>query len=252
MPTQASVICAGALQLVGAVDPEDTITSAMQADAFRRLNNMMGQWAIQGFTIPVTSREVFPTIAGKGSPTNPYTVGPGGDCDTTRPTTLTGAGLLLNVATSNPPVEIPRAVLTDDGWRLTRIKSLPSALFTDVYYQATFTAGRGSLYLYPVPNNTLHSIVLYRPAQLGRFPSLVGQVDLPDGADEPLEYNLARRLLDVYTVDTQRAMNLIDLAKSSLAIYKRANVTIIDQSVDPMFLTGRRLRGGGYDILSGQ
>lgn len=249
MSTSAAIICAGALQLVGAVDPEDTIGSAMLADAFRRLNLMMGQWSLQDFTIPVVAREVFPTIAGKGSPANPYTVGPGGDCNTTRPAALLGAGLLLNAST--PPVEVPRAVLTDAAYQHVRIKDLQSSQFTDVFYDASFAGGLGSLYLYPVVNNTLNSIVLYRPAQLGRFVSLTATYDLPEGADEPIEYNLARRLLDVYTVDVQKTMNLLDLAKTSLAIYKRSNVPLSDQAIDSMFLTGRVARGAGYNILTG-
>lgn len=248
--TSGAIICAGALQLVGAVDPEDVIGPAMLADAFRRLNLMMGSWAAQDLTIPVTAREVFPTIAGKGTPDNPYTVGPGGDCDTTRPLALDGAGLLLNAST--PPVEIPRAVLDNAAYQAIAIKELTSTLFTDVFYDATFADGLGSLYTYPVVDNTLNSLVLYRPAQLGTFISLTATYDVPDAAEEPLEYNLARRLLDVYTVDLQRAMNLIDLAKTSLAIYKRSNTTTTDQTVDPMFLTGRVARGAGYNIVTGE
>ena len=251
MSTSAALICAGALGLVGAVDPEDTIGSAMMADAFRRLNLMMGQWSLQDFTIPVEAREVFPMIAGKGAPATPYTVGPGGDCDTTRPAALSGAGLLLN-ASLPVPVEIPRAVLTDAAYRNLRIKDLSSSLFTDVYYNPTFAAGLGSLYLFPVPNNTLNALVLYRPAQLGRFSSLVASYDLPDGADEPIEYNLARRLLTIYSVPLQAKLDLIDLAKTSLAIYKRSNVNLSDQPIDPMFLPGGRgRRQGGYNILTG-
>ncbi len=251
MSTSAAVICTGALGLVGAVDPEDPIGPAMMADAFRRLNGMMGQWSLQDFTIPVIAREVFPIIAGKGSPANPYTVGPGGNCNTTRPAALVGAGLLLNA--SIPPVEIPRGVLTDAAYQNVRIKDLPNTLFTDVFYDPTFAGGLGSLHLYPVPDNTLNSIVLYRPAQLGLFASLTGAYDLPEGADEPIEYNLARRLLSVYSVPLQAKADILTLAASSLAIYKRSNVNLSDQPIDPIFLPGGAgRRRGGYSILTGE
>ncbi len=251
MSTSASIICMGALGLVGAIDPEDLSASGlspMLSDAFRRLNLMMGSWSLQGLTIPVESREVFPTIAGKGSPANPYTVGPGGDCDTTRPAMLNAAGLLLN-ASLPVPVEIPRGVLTDAAYRDLRVKDLQNTLYTDVYYNPTFSGGLGNLYLFPVPNNTLNSIVLYRPAQLGLFTSLTASYDLPEGADEPIEYNLARRLLSVYSLPMQAKADIVALANSSLAIYKRSNVNLQDQPIDPMFTPGRRR--GGYSILTG-
>ncbi len=252
MSTSAAIICTGALGLVGAVDPEDTIGAAMMADAFRRLNLMMGSWSLQDFTSPVDEREVFPMIAGKGSPANPYTVGPGGDCNTTRPAALSGAGLLLN-ASAPVPVEIPRAVLTDAAYQNLRVKDLQSTLFTSVYYNPTFAGGLGSLFLFPVPNNTLNSIVLYRPAQLGLFTSLTASYDLPEGAEEPIEYNLARRLLSVYSVPLETKADILSLAASSLAIYKRSNVNLADQAIDPIFLPGGRgRRQGGYSILTGE
>ena len=58
--------------------PGETISAADAADAFRRLNAMMGGWMIQPLTIPVTERLVFPLTANKGGPSNPYTIGPGG------------------------------------------------------------------------------------------------------------------------------------------------------------------------------
>lgn len=250
MTTSGAVICTGALQLVGAVDPEDPIDSPMLSDAFRRLNLMMGQWGLQNLTIPVLAREVFPTMIGKGSPANPYTVGPGGDCDTTRPAALEGAGLLLRA--SSPPVEIPRALLTRGAYQSLRIKDLQSSEFTDVHYEPSFAGGFGRLYVYPVVNNTLNAIVLYRRAQLGRFVTPTTNYDLPDGAEEPIEYNLARRLLTVYSVPLETKMDIMGIAKQSLAIYKRSNTQISDQPIDPMFLTGRVARSGGYDIDSGE
>lgn len=249
MSTTGNIICRGALELLGVVDPEDTPAPAMMAGAFRRLNMMLRSWAIQSLTIPVTAREVFPIVSGKGSPANPYTVGPGGDLNTTRPASLEGVGLLLASVGSAPPVEIVRAILTDTMYQFIAIKTLGNSLFTNAFYDATFAGGLGSLYLWPVPNASINSLALYRLQQLAQFTSPTVAYDFPEGADEAVEYNLAKRLLDVYSVSAEKKMNVLDLAKSSLAIYKRSNQRIVDVPCDPMFTPNTR--DGGYNIDTG-
>lgn len=246
MSTTANAICSGALLLLGVVDPEDDISGPMLADAYRRLNMMMGQWSLQNLSIPTTAREVFAMTAGKGSPTNPYTVGPGGDLNTSAPKELDGLG--LNLLTINPlATEIPRAVLTPTQYEAIQIKTLSNSLFTSGYYKSTFPLG--TLYLWPVPDTAVNELILYRKYQLGKFTSQAASYELPDGADEAIEYNLARRLLDVYNVSADRKMNVIDLSKSSLGIFKRSNIELVDQAIDPMFVG--RDRNGLYNIDTG-
>jgi hypothetical protein len=56
------------------------------------MNMMMGSWALQPYTIPVIARQTFALTSEVGV----YTIGPGGDFDTSRPNSFTGAALLLN------------------------------------------------------------------------------------------------------------------------------------------------------------
>ncbi len=73
--------------------PGESIPADDAQDALAELNMMMGSWALQPYTIPAIAREVFPITADVGV----YTIGPGGDFDTSRPTVMpTGAALLLN------------------------------------------------------------------------------------------------------------------------------------------------------------
>jgi len=247
MSTTGNIICRGALELLGVVDPEDTPGAAMLAGAFRRLNLMLGQWSLQNLTIPVQARETFPVVSGKGSTTDPYTVGPGGDLATTRTAALEGVGLILPQVGTAPRVEIVRAQLTDDMYQFLAIKDLRNALFTSAFYDATFPLG--SLYLWPVPNAPGTDLAIYRLQQLAAFTSPTAAYDFPEGADEAVEYNLAKRLLDVYTIDPQRKQNVLEMAKSSLAIYKRSNLQVFDVPCDPMFTPDNQR--GGYDINTG-
>src|ERR1035437_7552044 len=180
--TTAATIVTGAYRLLGAISSEEAFApQALMADGFRRLNMMMGSWALQAFTIPVIGLDVYPLIAGKGSSVNPYTFGPGGDLNAPRPTSVSGAGLLLNNALPDP-VEIPRGLLTDDAYGNIRVKDLTSTLFTNAYYNLTYSGGLGSLYLWPVPTDMTNSLVIYWPEQLGLFTSQTASYDMPEGA----------------------------------------------------------------------
>ncbi len=100
-----------------------------------------------------------------------------------------------------------------------------------------------------MPNTNVNQIALYRLQQLAQFTSPTAAYDFPEGADEAVEYNLAKRLLDVYSVDAQRKMNVMDIARTSLAVYKRSNAVLQDVPCDPMFTPNDR--SGGYDINTG-
>lgn len=247
--TTASTIVRGAFETIGVLGEGQTLDSAKGADGFRRLNLMIRSWSLQNLTIPVTVREVFDLVALQGGPTNPYTIGDGGDFDTDRPPTqnaLQGAGLILT--SSDPDVEIPRAIFTDAMWQAIQIKDLQSGgsgVPTGVYYNPTFPLG--SIYLWPIPSTGDNDLALYLRKPLVAFPDQTTSVDLPDGVEEAMEYNLAVRLCGPYSVpmdDDVRAM-----ARSTLAIYKRANYHLRDLSQDP---ATTKSHAGYYNIDSGQ
>lgn len=245
MSTQASIIIAGALGLIGKVDPEETPGAQMMADGLRRLNLMMGTWGLQGLTIPASTRQVFPLVAGKGGPSNPYTMGPGGDFTVAaRPSALLSASVVL--AASTPTVEVPLAPYTDEMYNAVAIKDLSNSLPTGYRYQPTFAGGLGTFILWPVPNTALNSVALYWLAELGLFASLTAAYDLPSGAEEAVEYNLAVRLAKVYMVPLATIPDVKEIAQSSLAAYRRSNVQMIDLSND--FCINQR---SGYNILIG-
>jgi len=320
--TTAQGIIDGAFQTVGVVAQGDSPSTAQSTDALRRLNLMLGGLKLQPLTQGVVSREVFPLTANVGV----YTMGPGGDFDTTRPIALEDAAILLNsqgtpasatlarsgyvvtatvashggstgqnvtihgatqadyngtfpitvtgvntftyiidASTATTPatgtitaslesngnsiVEVPRAVLTDDAWAGIRIKSLTSAQFTVVYLNATYAADLATINLWPIPNVATNSLVLYRNQPLTYFASLSAAYSLPDGCEDTLEYNLARRLLTPYgIVDQGIVSDVIDMARTTLATFKRANTKLVDMPTDPALTQDP---AGGYNILTG-
>lgn len=243
-PLTAVSLITRSLKAVGVLSSGDTPSGDMITDGFLDLNEMMGSLAIQPQTIGVIAREEFALVSGQGGPSTPYTIGPGGNFNTSRPADLEGAGILLG---GTPPlIEVPRAIYTDDAYEAVAIKELQSSIFTGVYYNQTFSAGLGEINLWPVPNTALNSLVLYRSQQLETFSSLTATYYVANGYAEMLRYQLALRLAIVFqkpiSQDVQRMADL------TLANVKRSNYKLSDLPTDPALTSNLR---GGYNILTG-
>ncbi len=253
--TSGNIIVNGALELIGVKDPEATATGAMLTTGLRRLNMMIGQLNLQALTSPFTLREVFTLVAGKGgtgavgSATGPYTIGVGGNFNTTRPTSLIGAGLLMGATVFPNQVEIPRAVLTEDAYNAIQVKDLPNSMFTGVFFDAAYAGQLATIALWPVPDTTLNSLVLYRRSLLATITNGTATYDLPEGANEVLEYQLAIRLAPTFQVSLQTISDVAEQAKAALRTFKASNVQMADARNDAPF--GGTARAG-YDITTGQ
>lgn len=92
MSVTANDLIQSAYLLIGVTQPGETPDASMAQQGLTRLNRMLGGWALQNLTIPAVVRQVFALTANVGT----YTIGPGGNFDTPRPTSLTGAAVLLN------------------------------------------------------------------------------------------------------------------------------------------------------------
>lgn len=146
-------------------------------------------------------------------------------------------------------VEVQRGIITDQGWHGIRIKSLTSAQFTVVYYNPTYSANLGTINLWPIPNVATNSLVLYRLMPLNSFATLDIEYSLPDGAQEALMYALARRLITPWGVtDQQTVADTIEMATTTMANFKRANMKLADLATDPALTLDP---AGGYNILTG-
>jgi hypothetical protein len=248
MATTAGTIIRTAFADIGVLGEGQTLDSAKAADGLHRLNLMMSSLSIQPMSIPVIAREVFDMTSGKGSPTNPYTIGVGANLDTARPPTqnsIVGVGLILTA--SDPDVEIPRTYYTDDAYQAIQIKDLDSSLFTGLYYNPTFeTTGFGNVFLWPVPDTADNDLVLYLRKQLTSFADQTTSYELPPGCEDALTDGLAVRLCKPYSVPVDP--DLKAAAGRSMGNFKRGNYHLVDLQQDPAMTHSRRY---GYNINSG-
>lgn len=321
MSVTARTLINGALDLCNVLQAGEDPSTDDDVDALRRLNNLVKNLNNQKLVSSFQAREVWPLVADQST----YTIGPGGDFDTTRPFELEGAAILQNpsistayaltgasptngtftVATDltaiftsgtecvvsggvndgsytvvssvfgadtvitvaesvpsstvttttiqaftsdNSTIEIPRTIFTDDAWQSIQVKSLSNSLATGVYFNASYARGLAILQLWPVPNIDTNALVLYRRNHLATFADLTTAYDVPEGFEELLEYNLAKRLLTPYTItDPNVRGDVLRGAAESMMIVKRTNAVnqLNDMPIDPAWTHDRR---GYYNI----
>ena len=201
--------------------PGESIPNADAQTGLRYLNRMLSLWKTQSLTIPGVLRSVLSWTAGKGGPSNPYTIGPGGDFDIARPSnqqSIKQAMLLL----VDGSTEIPLGLMTDQSYDQLPVKNLAGTQPTQIYYNPTFTSGLGTINAWPVPNTTTTRPVLYCEQPLTTFGNLTTAYQLPDGYDEALMYNLAVRLAGPYGKPVSD--DLREFAAQGLRLIKRGNV----------------------------
>lgn len=234
-------LLAGALMKIGSLSVGAAVPDDEASQCLIWANQMIDSWGLEPYTIPFEKREVFALVSGQGGPSLPYTIGPTGDFDTVRPEWLKRVGL-LQLATS-PNVELPRDLLTDAAYAAIPMKEFQSSYFTSVYYNAEYPLGK--INLYPVPNTTTNSLVIYTNPPVPVFTDLTTDYIFPPGYAQVIEDNLAVLLADPYGRPVPPS--LARRAPHGLSMLKRANIPPTDLGLDPA-LTGSSRRP--WNILS--
>lgn len=127
----------------GIVAPEDKLTAQDAAWGLEKLQRLIDQWNARRELIFSTSFTLYTLLANHG----PHTIGPGGDFNVPiRPVTVVSASFLINSGSN--PVEEPMQMRDDQWWAANPLKTLTSAICTDLYYDAA--APLGNLNFYPI------------------------------------------------------------------------------------------------------
>lgn len=225
-----------ALLTLNVIAPGDVPEAGPTKLVFDTLNEIIDQWNLQALTVQLISRTVYPLTALQGGPTNPYTIGPGGNFDTTpqpRPDDIVKAALLLQ---SSPyVVEIPLALLTDDQYAAQPIKTITSAYPSTLYYQRSVPLGQ--IQLWNIPNTNANSLVLYCPLYTTSFADYTTIYVLPPGYLTALRLCLADACTQYFSVPPAIAQTLPAQAWDALNWVKvaNANAAMADLALDPAF-----------------
>ncbi len=227
---------------------------AMQnADANRArviCNGMLSGWGQRGsLFIPVIARERFDMTADKGGPDDRYTIGPGGDFDTERPSnqnSITAANLIQT--TTSPEVRIPLGIYSDQAYDANQIPDQGNLYPTGLYYSPTYDNDLGSIFLWPVPNVAYNDIELFLQKAIPSFADLTTTYYVPDGAEDAITYQLALRMQGTWgkKLDPED----VRLAAELLGVFKRSNAKMSDLMNDASAIFGAG-RHTVYNIQTG-
>lgn len=225
--TTALDLVTSTMKLLGVLAASETPSASEQRDGIAALNAMIDGWGTARQTMLASARQQFDLVADQQA----YTIGEGGDFSLEPPLSIDHIGLLF--PDTDPAVEVPVPLLTDDQYANLTIKGLPNPLVMAAYYDRS-TPEIGTLTFWPIPTGA-QSVVLYVPVAITQFSSATEEVTLAPGYYEAMRYNLALRLAPEYSLPVRE--DILDLARTTLANLKRVNFRIADLSFDPA-LTG--------------
>lgn len=219
-----TTLCEDAFALLGVFLPGEAMPGPDGAYALRMLNDLLSEWSQRPPHIPVIARERFPLVANQGGPTTGISIGPGGTFNTAKPANQNSVVSASLVYTATPPtleVRYPLTILTDDAYSALAVPAMTGTQPTCLYYNPTYALDRGSIHLWPVPDNALNALELFLQKSVPQFADLSTTYYLPDGLPRALKYNLADGLQVPYGKDlSEKAQRIV---VSSLATFKRSN-----------------------------
>lgn len=219
----------------------ESLSDGLANQARRFCNRMLSGWSQRGnLFIPIIQRERFDLVANQGGISNPYTIGNGGDFDTERPSnqnSIVAANLILTA--SSPEVRVPLGIYTDQAYDANQIPDQSNSQPTGLYYNPTYQANLGSIYLWPVPNVATNDLELFLQKSIAQFGDLTTVYYLPESAQDAITYQLALRMQGTW--GKKLIPEDVRLAAETLGVYKRSNAKMSDLQNDMyMFSSGRR------------
>ncbi len=178
------------------------------------LNAMLDSWAsddINGFCTLIQS---FTLVPGRGT----YTIGPSGDFNGARPTSIDKATL---VVLTNPasPLRLDIDILNAQQWQRIGLQLTPSTLTRQLFYNPTLTLGTCNFW--PVPTEADQVELSSQQMLGGGFANSTDSFVAPPGYLDAVRYNLAVRLAMEWNQPLKPGVEA--LASEALAKIQRLN-----------------------------
>lgn len=222
-PTTALDLITRAMKLAKLISAAETPTAEEATDALDTLNDILENWGTEPMALWGTSNFVGATVGGQAT----YSIGPGGNFDTTRPAQINGAFTTFN------GVDFPLDVVTQLDYNRIALKGYQQPIPNQLLYVNDFPLGLVTLW--PVPTSAM-PITLTFDRLLTQIPNLATEINYPPGAARALRYALAVELATEFGAPLDAAM--LGIAADAKADYKRSNKVPVRASYDAA-LTGR-------------
>jgi hypothetical protein len=212
------------MRLIGALSTGETPSAEEQADALEVLNEMLDSWSLENLVIPSRTREEFDLVGAQQT----YTMGSGGNFNTSRPARIEAAGIL---DLASPANEIPIDLINMRQWSEITVKGTSSTYPTKLYVENTSPLER--LNFWPIPS-AAYKVAIYSAKPLTAVASANTTLSLPPGYLKALRYNLAIELAPEFGKSV--SAEIIKSAEESKENIKRLNIKPVLMSADEAVL----------------
>lgn len=209
---------------LGVIAPGETITTAMQTNAFLVLQQMMAGLSVEQAMNYVVYHQIFTLVAG----TSAYTVGTGGTLvATANPNRITGWQSISNNFRNGGQIisfeEFHATIKDPFGSR----SIIAQAVAADQLYPSI------NILVWPTPDTSPASLQLDYYASLPAYSTVGDTVTLPDGWQAMLHFNLAIALAPQYARQGGVPDALAANAQNSKALIVQKNAAIIGLTQAP-------------------
>lgn len=205
------------MRLIGAIASGETPSADETSDGISTLNDLLEAWSNEGLLIYSRTREAFSLVPSQSR----YSIGVGGNFDTSRPQQIQEATILSN------GIELPVEIINVNQFAALQDKSLSNSIPYYLYTEGTYPLDY--INLYGVPSSA-NSLVLYSLKPLAKYTSGSDVVSLPPGYARALRYNLALELSPEYGKPLNEL--IISVAQESKAGIQRFNTTPVYMTSD--------------------
>lgn len=206
-PIAAVDLIQSSMRLVGILESGETATADEINDGLAVLNDVIEQWTTGTLSIWQTLNESFTLVPGQAT----YTIGPGGNFNTTRPVRIEGAYCTVQ------GVDFPIDIIDQLEFNLLSLKSQQEQIGLKLVYTNDMPLGR--ITLWPVPAAAI-PLVLSTSTSLAPIATTSTSIEYPPGGAKALRYTLAVELAGEF--GTPVLKTVMDTYRECVADFKRS------------------------------
>lgn len=228
--TTARDIIKRAMQKIGVLVKSEAPSSDEADDALNSLNALIASWSNDSLVCFARTWESFNLSGGDAT----YTIGTGGDFNTTRPMNI------IQAYARSGAIDYQMDIITDTAYNSISYKSLsgiPEFLNFDNAYPLA------NIRIYPVPS-AAYSLFILSEKEVTEFATLDTEMSLPNGWERALIYNLALELAPEYK--QQPDPSIVKIANESLGNIRIGVAKVRTMDAYPNDVRQRNILSGWY------
>lgn len=215
MSETAQTLIREALRSIGAIASGEVPTADEENDALAAMKSMLRHWSNRQIRVYSITQDTL-ALTGAAS----YTIGSGGNCNTTWPSAIAGGFVRIG------GVDYNLKAIGPQRYREISLKSLGS-IPTYIWYNPVYPLG--VIYIYPLTSSG--TAYLDSLKALSEPAAVTSDVAFPPAYDEAIKWNLALRLCPEYGKEPSAL--IVGLAKSALDDIETKNFAAQINEVSP-------------------